>query len=418
MPDLYRPFSDERRAALREALAARPTTVDDLARLRQRASGEAVALTAVRALLADEPTLTARFFERIVPSVLRHAQTLLHGAAPPVLALHAQGEAARTTIPRAEVAGWVAHMVLGTLPAPGAAWNGLDFARLLASQHTHERAKLRCVLEYFDRVAERAPKGRLGVERVVLPARTTLEWLGDAAPLTAFTVDVAGAIEDALEHRQADFANAYLGGGVLRGGCVQEEIRFAVAPEHLAAMIASPKMRVDEAIVMRGAERFAAVKGYAYELAYGGPFRDPVARAADGTPDVEFVAIDAVDYRRADREEQFTEASMLRELGKARAGFARDARMLPVATGNWGCGAFLGDPALKAVVQWIAASAEGRDVRYFTFGDARVGAIEGFVKRARAEVKTAGALWARLRGAAKGGGGDGLYARVLDGALV
>jgi len=418
MPDLYRPFSDERRVALREALAARPTTVDDLARLRQRASGDAVALTAVRALLADDATFAARLFERIVPSVLRHAQTLLHGAAPPVLALHEQGEAARTTIPRSEAAGWVAHMVLGTLPSPGLPWNGLDFARLLASQRAHEQAKLRCVLEYFDRIAERAPKGRLGVERVVVPARTTLEWLGDAAPLTAFTVDVAGAIEDALEHRQADFANAYLGGGVLRGGCVQEEIRFAVAPEHLAAMIVSPKMMVDEAIVMRGAERFSAVKGYAYELAYGGALHDPVERAADGTPDVEFVAIDAVDYRRADRESQFTEEAMLRELGKARAGFARDARMLPVATGNWGCGAFLGDHALKAVVQWIAASAEGRDVRYFTFGDARVGRIEGFVKRARAEVKTAGALWARLRAAAKGGGGDGLYARVLGDALA
>jgi len=418
MPDLYRPFSDERRVALRAALAARPTALDELARLRQSVSGHAVSLAAVRALFADEPGFAARFFERVVPSVLRHAQTLLHGAAPPVLALHAQGAAAKTTIPRAEVAGWVAHMLLGTLPSPGAAWNGLDFDRLLASERSHERAKLRCVLEYFDRVAERAPKGRLGVERVVVPARTTLEWLGDASPLTAFTVDVTGTIEDATEHRQADFANAYLGGGVLRGGCVQEEIRFAVAPEHLAAMIVSPKMMVDEAIVMRGAERFSEVKGYAFELAYGGTFRDPVARAADGTPDVEFVAIDAVDYRRADRETQFTEASMLRELGKARAGWARDARMLPVATGNWGCGAFLGDHALKAIVQWIAASAEGRDVRYCTFGDARVGGLAGFVRRARAEVKTTGALWSRLRAAAKGGGGDGLYARVLGDAAL
>lgn len=27
-----------------------------------------------------------------------------------------------------------------------------------------------------------------------------------------------------------------------------------------------------------------------------------------------------------------------------------------IATGNWGCGAFGGDPQLKAVLQWIAAS--------------------------------------------------------------
>ena len=107
---------------------------------------------------------------------------------------------------------------------------------------------------------------------------------------------------------------------------------------------------------------------------------------------------------------------MLRELGKARAGWARDARMLPVATGNWGCGAFLGDPALKAIVQWIAASAEGRPVRYFTFGDARVGDLAGFAAKARAQVKTAGALWGRLRAEAGAGGGAALYARVLGSA--
>lgn len=27
-----------------------------------------------------------------------------------------------------------------------------------------------------------------------------------------------------------------------------------------------------------------------------------------------------------------------------------------IATGNWGCGAFGGDPELKSVIQWLAAS--------------------------------------------------------------
>lgn len=27
-----------------------------------------------------------------------------------------------------------------------------------------------------------------------------------------------------------------------------------------------------------------------------------------------------------------------------------------VATGNWGCGAFGGDPEVKAIIQWLAAS--------------------------------------------------------------
>ena len=30
---------------------------------------------------------------------------------------------------------------------------------------------------------------------------------------------------------EVDFANAYVGGGVLAHGCVQEEIRFLICPE-------------------------------------------------------------------------------------------------------------------------------------------------------------------------------------------
>ena len=43
-----------------------------------------------------------------------------------------------------------------------------------------------------------------------------------------------------------------------------------------------------------------------------------------------------------------------------------------VATGNWGCGAFGGDPHLKGLLQLMAASVAGRQVAYFTFGDRKL----------------------------------------------
>jgi len=43
-----------------------------------------------------------------------------------------------------------------------------------------------------------------------------------------------------------------------------------------------------------------------------------------------------------------------------------------VATGNWGCGAFGGDPQLKSLLQLMAAAECGRDVAYFTFGDRKL----------------------------------------------
>lgn len=42
---------------------------------------------------------------------------------------------------------------------------------------------------------------------------------------------------------------------------------------------------------------------------------------------------------------------------------------LPIATGNWGCGAFRGDPQLKSVIQLMAASQARRNMLYLTFGD-------------------------------------------------
>jgi poly(ADP-ribose) glycohydrolase len=51
-----------------------------------------------------------------------------------------------------------------------------------------------------------------------------------------------------------------------------------------------------------------------------------------------------------------------------------------VATGNWGCGAFKGDPQLKCILQWIATSACGRpEMKYYTFNDARMDQVRHHV---------------------------------------
>ncbi|XP_014677829.1 PREDICTED: poly(ADP-ribose) glycohydrolase-like, partial [Priapulus caudatus] len=94
-------------------------------------------------------------------------------------------------------------------------------------------------------------------------------------------------------------------------------------------------------------------------------------RDAWGRRLVEVVAMDALHYSQPSS--QYCLASVTRELNKAYVGFhSRGApqRHLPaVATGNWGCGAFRGDPHLKSLIQLMAAAQAGRDLCYFTFGD-------------------------------------------------
>jgi hypothetical protein len=55
----------------------------------------------------------------------------------------------------------------------------------------------------------------------------------------------------------------------------------------------------------------------------------------------------------------------------------------PVATGNWGCGAFKGDPQLKSMLQWAATSAAGRpQMIYCTYTNAAVKQVRTCICRA------------------------------------
>lgn len=381
----------------------------------------------LEAVLAQEPGLSARFFARVLPSILHHAGALGYAHLP---ALLLTGRSAGAAIPRGTAASVIAHMVLGSLPAPHhgeESFPHTSFDRLLASRAPQEQAKLRCVLHYFDRIAEGPPRGTLRVVRRVEPARTAEDWAREEAPLGPLTEVPSGGIEDADGCLQVDFANRYLGGGVLSGGCVQEEIRFAVSPELLAALPLCPALGPDEALVLHGAERFAAFKGYAFTLAFAGDHRDPSARDPDGTPKVSLVAMDALDFRRhIDRSAQFQGSLFLRELHKARVGFSRahgEGAPHTVATGHWGCGVFAGHPQLKALLQWLAASSAGAGVRYHTYGDARCGDLEGFCARAAARFGTVGALFTRYQDVLARGlpPGDGwrepwLFPALLEGA--
>lgn len=385
-------------------------SIADFGALRAEMSGVRIPLYALENLVAAEPGLAERLERRILPTVVRLGRELRRD-----LDLFEGGRAGRVVLDRRTVAGWVAHLLLGTLAPAPEGFPSRDTTLLLVSMVPAENAKLRCVLAYFDRLANGVPPGSIEIERLVGATHDTNAWSRDRSPLGALEVQDVGAIEDADGFLQVDFANRYLGGGVLSGGNVQEEIRFAIAPELLVGMIVSPVMGPTDAVVLRGTERFALTEGYGGSLRFAGDFADPCTRKTDGGADVDLVAIDAIDFRKGESLRLLGQANepaaILRELAKARAGFTRDPRNLAVATGNWGCGVFGGDPAYKAVIQWLAASAEGRAVRYYPFGDRRVGDLAGFARRAQGAVGTVGALFDRLMESA-GCDGRELYARL------
>ena len=118
----------------------------------------------------------------------------------------------------------------------------------------------------------------------------------------------------------------------------------------------------------------------------------------------QIVAIDALRFQYTRKALQFGTRPSLRELRKALAGFGASPPLHEyqslyrvIATGNWGCGVFLGDVGLKSMLQWIVSSMCDKKMVYFTFGDPMTEKLWMVVKKLRAEKANVSQLWIALR---------------------
>ena len=228
-------------------------------------------------------------------------------------------------------------------------------------------------------------------------------------------------------NQQVDFANRHLGGGVLGNGSVQEEIRFSICPELISSMLFMECMDENEAIIIQGFEQFSKCRGYAKTLEYDGNYVDKAAASLDHGNNISttLVAIDALPYRfmrgKDPTLKQYLPEFYLKETNKAYVGFLQpyadnrkegysphytDPSWLddldpscrrPIATGNWGCGAFGGDPQFKAMLQWIAASYAGCPaITFYTFNDRDMAPLTCVVEKMVQEKWTVGRLFSSI----------------------
>merc|ERR1711862_810648 len=149
---------------------------------------------------------------------------------------------------------------------------------------------------------QRSFPGELIFYRITGESISAAGWLESTVPLQKLNMARKNvAFESMPQLAHVDFANMFIGGGVLTGGCVQEEIRFSICPELCVAMLVCPCMLKNEAITIVGAQQFSNYKGYCRGLEYSGPCIEPSAPVDnDGTPLIAICAMDALDYRRAD----------------------------------------------------------------------------------------------------------------------
>ncbi|XP_061369402.1 poly(ADP-ribose) glycohydrolase 1-like isoform X2 [Gastrolobium bilobum] len=328
------------------------------------------------------------------------------------------------------------------------------FASLYDGYSQKQENKIRCIVHYFQRITSDMPKGVVSFERKVLPLEgdpvhicypNDNFWSSSVIPLCKFEVHSSELIEDQSSGAvEVDFANKYLGGGALRRGCVQEEIRFMISPELIAGMLFLPSMADNEAIDIVGVERFSSYTGYASSFRFSGDYVDERDIDTLGRRKTRIVAIDAL---CSPGMRQYRANFLLRETNKAFCGFLYQPKYqqyqkillengcssfdaststymetcegkilnpdirnsqndyhrmergndFGVATGNWGCGAFGGDPEVKTIIQWLAASQARRPfIAYYTFG---LEALQNLDKVARwilSQRWTVGDLWNML----------------------
>jgi chromosome undetermined scaffold_71, whole genome shotgun sequence len=185
--------------------------------------------------------------------------------------------------------------------------------------------------------------------------------LQSTVPLSKVSTALSQRIEDCKDYSFIDFANKHIGGASLSSPCAQEEILFLIYPECCLSMAFAHTMKPNEAIRIRGCSRVANYTGYGHSFHYNTPCETP--------SDVnEVIAIDAIPYGGS---EQFSREAVLRDINKAIVGFQLSSPdRKGIASGKWGCGCFGGDPCLKAMQQWIAASMAHKEVKVNELGKA------------------------------------------------
>lgn len=339
-----------------------------------------------------------RFCTRALPAVVDAALSLQDVF--PERALHRlrydSPDGAQIACSEHQIRAVLAHMLLCTTKRQGCVPFWSHFGVWLHDGRSPPVAVyLRCLFEYF--CADPGCRVVVFKRRSVARSSTFPDVGLVSTALGGFLVRDQGAIGDTPNEIEVDFANCAISFG--RGG-TQEEILIGMSPELCVIPLIVDTLLDCDTLLVQGARRYGVHSGYGLDLSFVGAVgnerlcpRAPTGGwsqryivAMDATnfayDDLEHVRLlraakgDETEVQRKQLAEQLEEAALRRELLKAFSAFRplEDDKhiafnALPVATGLWGCGAFAGDPELKAMLQWISASLAGRDVVFYTFGD-------------------------------------------------
>ncbi|XP_069741532.1 poly(ADP-ribose) glycohydrolase isoform X2 [Narcine bancroftii] len=189
----------------------------------------------------------------------------------------------------------------------------INFKKLFEGSSLKKVEKLKTLFCYFRKVTEKKPTGLVTFQRQCL--QNFPEWERSTKKLTRLHITCEGTIEDnGRGMLQVDFANKFVGGGVTRGGLVQEEIRFLINPELIVSRLFTEALDHNECLIITGTEQYSIYEGYADTYRWVGSCNDQTPRDAWQRHNTEIVAIDALPFRHY--LDQFSPNNLKREMNK------------------------------------------------------------------------------------------------------
>jgi poly(ADP-ribose) glycohydrolase len=317
------------------------------------------------------------------PSIVRLALDMPRLFPSHQLPIIKEGGIARLELSRERVACLVVHQFLGTMSAPMWQEGFQNFEIWYQGEQVHERTPgiyLTAMLDYLESVSATSAfsdqdEWKITYELASLSGDSKL-----ASGQADIDFDPEGHdtelgdifLEPFCERSaEAEYlgtngnavvisANRFIGFG---RSATQEEVFVGTTPEACPAVLVTPPLASHQMLVVRGCEAMVKTVGQGRQISLAGGHNleaDKHGVHKNMWRSRTMLFMDALELDSFDDEQypDIKHANIKREFVKAIVGFG-SGRYPRIYTGLWGCGAFGGDPGVKMVILWLAASIQG-----------------------------------------------------------